>query len=135
MSADTERLRGMLAEAWRTYREGRCEHCLRPIASDDDWERIPEGEGEHLCWDYPTCCESQADPAAHIADALLPVVAREVAAARGEALREAAEAMPGIERHLFRDWLRNRADAEADCGTCPYSGCRCETNVRNEEGL
>lgn len=28
----------------------RCPNCDRPTATDSDYENIPEGEGEHLCW-------------------------------------------------------------------------------------
>ena len=27
-----------------------CTRCLRPKATERDYEDIPEGEGEHLCW-------------------------------------------------------------------------------------
>ena len=27
-----------------------CETCDRPPASDEEWDTISEGEGEHLCW-------------------------------------------------------------------------------------
>lgn len=28
----------------------RCEICDRLPASNEEWDTIPEGEGEHLCW-------------------------------------------------------------------------------------
>lgn len=28
----------------------RCHDCDLPRASREDWDNIPEGEGEHLCW-------------------------------------------------------------------------------------
>ena len=27
-----------------------CLYCDCPLASDEEWETIPEGEGGHLCW-------------------------------------------------------------------------------------
>lgn len=36
--------------------DGRCPRCLRPQATAADWDAIPEGEGDHLCWDSPTTC-------------------------------------------------------------------------------
>ena len=133
MTADTERLRGMLA--------------------DDMAEALYEAP---LAWDF------FPDPDAAIEtviDALLPVVAREIAAAeqraafndevrreqlrmaRAEALREAAkeaEERGDIGKDGGPDvweWLRFRAGQVGGCEACPYAGCRCETNVRNEEGL
>ena len=93
MSADTERLRGMLAEALAVLLATHCDHCHRPQASEADWEDAEEGERPDLCWEDPGNCRigSDATPAEFFADALLPVVAREIAAARGEALREAAD--------------------------------------------
>jgi hypothetical protein len=34
----------------------RCERCDKPIATDNDWEATPEGEGEGLCWGAASCC-------------------------------------------------------------------------------
>lgn len=33
----------------------RCHRCDRPIATQKDWDTIPEGDGEHLCWDSTRC--------------------------------------------------------------------------------
>ena len=39
----------------------RCEHCNRPIASDEDAARYPPGEGDHLCWTRdPVACVGDA---------------------------------------------------------------------------
>ena len=27
-----------------------CRYCGKPKATDDDWDKIPESEGDHLCW-------------------------------------------------------------------------------------
>lgn len=27
-----------------------CDRCGKPKATDEDYETIPEGEGDHLCW-------------------------------------------------------------------------------------
>ncbi len=36
----------------------RCPRCDRPVATQDDYDTIPEGGGEHLCWwDYGGQCE------------------------------------------------------------------------------
>jgi hypothetical protein len=33
----------------------RCETCLRPEATVEDWARYDGGQGEHLCWDSGDC--------------------------------------------------------------------------------
>ena len=37
----------------------RCGTCQRPHATDDDWQRYDEGEGEHLCWE--TVCSHEPE--------------------------------------------------------------------------
>ncbi len=44
-----------------------CKDCLRPKATDQDYEDIPEGEGEHLCWGEWTELQCR-DEAAWLAD-------------------------------------------------------------------
>ncbi|MCP4661024.1 MAG: hypothetical protein GY856_36950 [bacterium] len=39
-----------------------CDHCRRPLASDEDWEKYEEGEGKHLCWSSGGACD--VDPPA-----------------------------------------------------------------------
>jgi hypothetical protein len=35
----------------------KCKYCQREMATESDYETIPEGEGEHLCWrDYGERC-------------------------------------------------------------------------------
>lgn len=38
----------------------RCHTCDRPKATDEDWKKIPEGQGEHLCWEVP-CRDTPVD--------------------------------------------------------------------------
>lgn len=38
----------------------RCVNCDRPRATQHDYDTIPGGEGEHLCWaDYESSCEPE----------------------------------------------------------------------------
>lgn len=38
----------------------KCENCDLPLATDEDFQKIPPGEGEHLCWSrYGTKCEPE----------------------------------------------------------------------------
>jgi hypothetical protein len=39
----------------------RCEICDRVPASDEEWDTIPEGEGDHLCWEGPQCSNNAVD--------------------------------------------------------------------------
>jgi hypothetical protein len=39
----------------------RCEICDRPVASDEEWDTIPEGEGDHLCWGGMQCSMESVD--------------------------------------------------------------------------
>ena len=39
----------------------RCPTCDRPKASPQDWENVPEGEGEHLCWGGTQCTSARVD--------------------------------------------------------------------------
>lgn len=36
-----------------------CPHCFRPQATEEDWEIIPEGQGEHLCWSEGMDCDRE----------------------------------------------------------------------------
>lgn len=35
--------------------DGRCTHCFRPHATDEDWNLYEGGEGDHLCWEEDNC--------------------------------------------------------------------------------
>lgn len=50
----------------------RCPGCGRLTATQDDWDNIPEGEGEWLCWDGANC------PASRERSAALDSLAREL---------------------------------------------------------
>lgn len=65
---------------------GRCTQCLRPIASEEDWDRYGDDEGAHLCWDDDLCCWSPITTALDLnAAAVEAIVARHVTAALNEA--------------------------------------------------
>lgn len=37
-----------------------CENCDLPLATDEDFQKIPPGQGEHLCWSqYGAKCEPE----------------------------------------------------------------------------
>lgn len=38
-----------------TDRSDICKRCRNPIATQEDWDNIPEGEGEYLCWGDSFC--------------------------------------------------------------------------------
>ena len=40
-------------------KDNRCNLCLRPLATKEDWVNYEEGEGEHLCWSpgFPGACD------------------------------------------------------------------------------
>jgi hypothetical protein len=39
----------------------RCNVCWRPVATEEDYDRYEEGEGEHLCWEVEAVCVEVAD--------------------------------------------------------------------------
>jgi hypothetical protein len=39
----------------------RCEVCDRPVATDDQWRDVPEGERDDLCWGGIQCGEARVD--------------------------------------------------------------------------
>ena len=59
----------------------RCGQCQRPHATDEDWQRYDEGEGEHLCWE--TVCSHEPESPTAL-----------------ERITEALAALSSIERHV-----------------------------------
>jgi hypothetical protein len=45
-----------------------CPDCARPVATQRDWDTIPEGQGDHLCWGQETqaCADATADTIASL---------------------------------------------------------------------
>ena len=68
-------LRDQLISSLRDWVKGRCQTCFRPVATQKDWDEIPEGEGAHLCWDDgPMCSGGEKDAIEAHVEALLPVI-------------------------------------------------------------
>lgn len=42
--------RDELIETIRSALDGRCGHCFAMRATQADWDKYGDGEGEHLCW-------------------------------------------------------------------------------------
>ena len=83
-----------------------CGRCTRPLASEEDWERYGEGEGDHLCWyGDPTGSLCEVDPPAD--------QSWKERAQRAEARLEEA-------RKVFRPFLRELdvLEAEWDVDDC-----------------
>ncbi len=38
-----------------------CPHCHLLRATPQDWKRIPEGEGGHLCWSFEDSCNREPE--------------------------------------------------------------------------
>lgn len=77
----------------------KCENCDLPLATDEDFQKIPPGEGEHLCWSrYGTKCE----PEDWRARALAAEAERDQARIDMEAWKHEAEA----EQADFAMWFR-----------------------------
>jgi len=81
-----------------------CKSCLRQVASEQDWNDIPEGEGVHLCWE-PKICQVQPQ------DVGGPDAAYEVASLR--ARLAAAEKVIGD-----LEWRGAPAGGERTCPMC-----------------
>ena len=98
MSADTERLRGMLAEALHDLADSR--GCKFDQCSDADFYRED-------------------------ADALLPVVAREIAAARGALAARVEEVMASAypTAPSMATAVRAALEEPDHCESCPFAGC------------
>ena len=66
-----------LTEWMRLHMLGRCASCSKPVATDEDYETVPEGQGEDLCWDAPGCIQGSDEDRLHVlADAILALMDR-----------------------------------------------------------
>ena len=57
----------------------RCRYCGKPMATPQDCDEIPAGEGEHLCWDILQGCDQDAEEAIDLRDARIAELERELA--------------------------------------------------------
>lgn len=77
----------------------RCENCDKPTATQADYDTIPEGDGQHLCWspwNRDRCEEPTQDW-------------RGRALAAESSIREQALRIEGYEREVHDLWNRYRA--------------------------
>jgi hypothetical protein len=80
----------------------RCETCLRPIASDDDWATAKEGERPDLCWEPRYCGQYPLDRDAISAEAVTAWFALVLAEARAAAWDEGETAGREAERARWK---------------------------------
>lgn len=85
----------VLAATLRDSMADRCDNCLRVRATDEDWDTIEPGDGEHLCWaEWSSTCDApDGDLFTFLADALAEAGIGPVAQARAEGARDALLAL------------------------------------------
>jgi hypothetical protein len=93
-----------------------CRYCCKPIATESEYETIPEGDGGELCWSPWQGCDQDAEEAIDLRDARIAKLKRELAAAKDGWRDEICKAQADMRRAetMLNDERKHRAEAQSD---------------------